>query len=51
MFGYKTELYLVQYIMAILDYVSADILKVRRKVACRIFPQALSASLDFYSDV
>jgi len=29
-FGYKIELNLVQYIMAILDYVSADILKVSR---------------------
>ncbi len=29
MFGYKIELNLVQFIMAILDYVSADILKVR----------------------
>ena len=27
-FGYKIELTLIQYIMAILDYVSADILKV-----------------------
>ena len=27
-FGYRIELNLIQYIMAILDYVSADILKV-----------------------